>query len=176
MQRVLKMNKPNPQADHNYNESGSCGPFYDIQQPLICMIEDYLVDNAVNGKKMLSREFCERADIPVARITAIMHGHHWAAKCGRELLGKLAGILKVPVMQIYVMSGFLAAEDMVYSENLDDTLDKIYSLMRTDTRVSFRAPAKSVWESWPQSAKLSVCMLYEQVLGSVLLRYPVVSA
>jgi hypothetical protein len=54
---------------------------------------------------------------------------------------------------------------------MDETVSAIYRQMAKDKRMSYRAPTEDVWDTWPMSAKLSLCMMYESMIEKVLLRY-----
>lgn len=151
-------------------ESGG-GAFFEIQKPLIQLIEDYLLSHPVGGKKMTLKAFGEHSSLNVANLKAIVNGNRWAAKCSREIVKKLAIALEIPVLQVYLLAGFFSAEDVVYSTNIDETVEAIYRKMVKDKRVTFRCPSEVVWNTWPMSAKLSVCMFYEALTEKYLLRY-----
>jgi hypothetical protein len=147
------------------------GTFFSQQQPLIHLIEEYLLTHLVAGKKMTLKVFCERSGMTVANMTAIINGNRWVAKCGRETIDKLAATLEIPVLQIYVLSGFITASDVIFSANIAETMEAVFRKMSKDKRMSFRAPTEEVWQTWPQSAKLHFCMMYEDMIGKVLFRY-----
>ena len=152
-------------------EKAAGGPFFAIQQSLIHLIEEYLLTHLVSGKKMTLKVFCERSGMTVANMTAIVNGNRWVAKCGRETIEKLASSLEIPVLQVYVLSGFIKTSDVVFSTNIDETIAAIFRKMAKDNRMSYKAPSETEWNTWPMSAKLSMCMMYEAMIGKVLLRY-----
>lgn len=166
-----KAAKPIAQEDDFDAEPTSGGAFFSIQKPLIHLIEEYLLTHPVAGKRMTLKAFCELSGMTVANMTAIINGNRWVAKCNRETIEKLAATLEVPVLQIYILSGFITTEDVAYTVNINETVDAIYRKMVRDKRMSFRAPTEAVWDTWPMSAKLSLCMMYEQMIEKVLLRY-----
>lgn len=147
------------------------GAFFAIQKPLIHLIEEYLMTHLVAGKRMTLKAFCEQSGMTVANMTAIINGNRWVAKCSRDTIEKLASALEIPVFQVYVLSGFITTEDVVYKSNIEETISAIYRMMVKDKRMSYRAPTESVWNTWPMSAKLSMCMMYESMIDKVLLRY-----
>lgn len=152
-------------------EQGYENEFYSIQRPLIHLIEEYLLINSVEGKRMTIKRFCELAGVQDATMTAILTGNRWVAKCSRDTVEKLAITLKIPVLQVYIFSGFIQSADMLYSSDVEETVHKIYLSMVKDKRMAYRAPIESVWTGWPISAKLSLCMMYEQLTEKVLFRY-----
>jgi transcriptional regulator with XRE-family HTH domain len=149
----------------------SGGAYFEIQRPLIHLVEEYLLTHPVAGKRMTLKAFCERAGITVANMTAIINGNRWVAKCNRDTIEKLATALEVPVLQIYILSGFITTRDVVSTSSIDETLDAIYRQMARDKRMTYRVPTEAEWRKWPQSAKLSMCMMYEAFIERVLLRY-----
>ena len=155
-------------ADQDNSHGGS---FFSIQTPLISTIEDYLLAHPVNSKKMTIKTFCEKSGIGMGVMTAILNGNRWVARCSRDTVEKLAAALGTSVLQIYLLSGFLKTEDIVFSEGIDETLEAIYRKMRRDKTVNFRIPLQAEWDSWPMSAKLTVCMFYESLIEKVLLHY-----
>ena len=156
--------------DDAADESGG-GAFFEIQKPLIQLIEDYLLGHPVGGKKMTLKAFSEHSGLNVANLTAIVNGNRWAAKCSREIVKKLAVALEIPVLQVYMLAGFFSMEDVVYTTSIDETVEAIFRKMIKDKRVTFRCPSEEVWNTWPMSAKLSVCMFYEALTEKYLLRY-----
>lgn len=147
------------------------GAFFSIQKPLIHLIEEYLITHPDGKKSMTMKAFCELSGLTVANMTAIINGNRWAAKCSRETIEKLAAALEIPVLQIFILSGFITGKDVVFSANIEETVEAIYRRMVKDSRMHYRAPTEAVWEIWPMSAKLSLCMMYEEMIGKVLLRY-----
>ena len=79
--------------------------------------------------------------------------------------------MEIPVLQIYILSGFITTGDVVFNVNIEETVEAIYRKMVKDKRMSYRAPIQDVWDTWPMSAKLSMCMMYEALVDKVLLRY-----
>lgn len=152
-------------------EKVSGGAFFAIQQPLIHLVEEYLLTHLVSGKKMTLKTFCERSGMTVANMTAIVNGNRWVAKCSRETIEKLASVLEIPILQLYVLSGFITTSDVIYSTNIDETVSAIFRKMSKDKRMSYRVPSEIIWNTWPMSAKLTVCMMYEQMIEKVLFRY-----
>ena len=153
------------------DEETAVSSYLELQQPLIQQIEEYLLTHPVAGKKMSLKEFCERSGLLMPNMTAIINGTRWAAKSNRDSLEKLASILELPVLQIYILSGFIKAADVVFSTDIDVTLAAIYRTIALDKRLGYRAPSPAVWATWPTSAKLHFCMLYEQCVSKVLFRY-----
>ena len=147
------------------------GSFHQIQEPIIMLIDDYRRLHPVDGKKMTLKEFAERAGLPFANLTGIVNGHRWVARSQRDVIDKLAAILEIPVLQFYVMCGFIKAGDTVSTLSLEKTLNLIHKQMIADQAVAFRVPAKAAWDAWPMDAKLCFCMLYEAYTNKRLLQY-----
>lgn len=164
-------NLPKTHAKDGSDDVADGGAFFATQQPLIQLIEEYLWTHLVNGKKMSLRVFCERSGMTVANMTAIINGNRWVAKCSRETIDMLAAILEIPVLQVFVLSGFFSTKDVIFSANIDETVSAIFRKMAKDKRMSYRCPTEEVWNSWPMSAKLHSCMMYEQMIEKVLFRY-----
>lgn len=147
------------------------GDFYAIQSSVIQLIEDYMRENPVNGKKMTIKAFAEKSGISVANLQGIISGYRWLARCNRDIIDKLAATLKIPSVQIYIMCGFITAKDFVLTENLDKTLDEVYKKMATSQDALFRVPGKARWDEWPADARLCLAMMYEVYIGKRLLKY-----
>ena len=147
------------------------GPYFDIQRDLISLIEHFMLNAGPHGGSISVETFSAMSGITKSNIGSILRGQRWVGRCERELIEALAKVLKVPVLQIYLLSGFIKPEDTVFSLGMKDTLDAIFSKMRKDTLVSGRIPGRSQWDSWPVSAKLSLCMMYELVTQKTLMRY-----
>ena len=157
-----------PEAE---TEISSGGAFFSIQKSLIHLIEEYQMTHLVAGKRMPLKAFCEHSGISATNMTAIISGNRWVAKCSRELIENLAFALEIPVLQVFILSGFIKTEDMAYTSDIEEVVAAIYRKMSRDKQMSYRAPIEQVWDTWPMSAKLSLCMMYEQMIGKVLFRY-----
>jgi hypothetical protein len=153
------------------DKSAAGGSYFSIQKPLIFLIEEYLINHPVGGKRMTLKDFCESSGVSVANMTAIVNGNRWVAKCSRDTIEKLATALDIAVLQVFILSGFISSSDVILKVNEKETVQAIYQKMVKDKRMTFRAPTEEVWETWPMSAKLSVCMMYEALIEKVLLRY-----
>ncbi len=147
------------------------GDFFEAQRDLISLIDDYRLTHLVENKKMSLKAFAEHAGISVPIITAITNGNRFIANCTRETIEKLAAALEIPVLQIYILCGFIKNEDVVYTANIDSTLEVIYRMMSRDKVMTFKLPQKAVWDTWPKSAKIAFAMMYEDLTSKVLLRY-----
>lgn len=166
-----KSRPPVDDNDDDFDPEKGGGAFFSLQKPLIHLIEEYLLTHPIGGKRMTLKAFCEMSGMTVANMTAIVNGNRWVAKCNRDTIEKLAAALEIPVLQVYIMSGFIQTQDVVYSANIDETVEAIYRKMVRDKRMTYRAPTEEVWNTWPMSAKLSLCMMYESLIDKVLLRY-----
>ena len=158
------------------SDGSTAGDFFAIQQPLTHLVEEYLLTHLVSGRKMTLKVFCERSGMTVANMTAIMNGNRWVAKCSRETIDKLANILEIPVLQIYVLSGFITSKDVIFSGNLEETISAIFRKMAKDQRMNYKVPNEANWNKWPLDAKLALCMMYEEMTDRVLFRYAVVNS
>lgn len=147
------------------------GDFFELQRDLITLIDEYRKSHEVDDRKMTLKAFSEAAGISVPTMTSIVCGLRWVPNCDRATVKKLAAILEIPVLQVYVLSGFIENEDTVYTGTLKQTLELIYREMSRNPHMTFKLPVKAVWDKWPQSAKLTVVMLYEDLMDKVLLRY-----
>jgi hypothetical protein len=170
----LKANDVDPPHTPPEAEEGG-GDFYEIQYPVIKMIDEYMVQHPVNGKKMTVKIFSERSGISFTNLSGIVNGYRWIARCNRDLIDKLAAFLEVPVLQIFIMSGFIKAEDVVITQSLDKTLDLIHQQMLVDQAAAYRVPGVEAWSKWPQDAKLCLCMMYEAYTHKRLMRYAAVA-
>lgn len=160
------------EMDEDFGDEQNSGKaFFAIQRPLIHLIEEFLLTHPVAGKRMTLKVFCELSGMTVANMTGIINGNRWVAKCSRDTVEKLAAALEIPVLQVYILSGFIRTTDMAFTTNVEETVNAIYRTMVKDKRMTYRAPIESVWDTWPMSAKLSLCMMYEQMIEKVLFRY-----
>lgn len=163
-----KQDQPSVQGE----EGG--GEFYAIQYPVIKMIEEFMVRHPVNGKKMTLKVFAEKSQISSTNLMGIMNGYRWLARCNRDLIDNLAAILEVPVLQLFIMSGFISAQDVVITQSLEKSLDLIYEQMILDQAAAYRVPGVDAWNKWPLDAKLCLCMMYEAYTNKRLMRYAAV--
>ena len=150
------------------------GDYYSIQYPVIKMIDEYMSRHPVNNKKMTLKMFAEKSQISTVNLMGIMNGYRWLARCNRDLIDKLAAFLEVPVLQIFIMSGFITADDVVVTESLEKSLDLIHGQMMMDQAAAYRVPGIEAWAKWPLDARLCLCMMYEAYTHKRLMRYAVV--
>jgi transcriptional regulator with XRE-family HTH domain len=159
---MLIKNSENSQGRNNY---------FDLQRDLIALIDDFRAENHINNKKMSLKEFSEHSQISIEIITAITNGHRSVANSNRETIEKLASVLEIPVLQVFILSGLIKNEDVVYTGNIEETLDFVYKQMSDDVNMATKLPQKTVWDSWPQSAKISFVMMYEAITNKIVLNY-----
>jgi len=155
-------------------EEGGGGDFYAIQYPVIKMIDDYMTQHPHDGKKMTIKMFAERSGVSIVNLMGVMNGHRWLARCNRDMIDKLASFLEVPVLQIFIMCGFIRAEDVVITQSLEKSLDLIHEVMMKDQAAAYRVPGIEAWNKWPLDAKLCLCMMYEAYTHKRLMRYAAV--
>jgi hypothetical protein len=162
-----------PEVDGDeFAERPPAGQFLKRQMNLIYLIDEYREKNLIDDRKMKLSTFAEKSGISFFTIKSIMNGHRWAAKATRETIERLALILKVPVVQIYILCEFIKPEDVVFSlEGEDETLNTVYRAMVKDKRMMYRVPVQSDWDVWPRSAKISLCMMYETMRQEIFLQY-----
>lgn len=162
-------------ADHietsNDESSSETGGFYELQKPLIDLIETYLLENATKGRPMTQRAFSEQVGIHVAKVCAILGGRVRASSMDRGTLEKLAAALQISMFQVYLMSGLIKAEDVMVKSDMDETLSSLYKKMRVDKVYCLRVPSATEWNAWPTSAKLSMSMAYQDAISSRLAKY-----
>lgn len=158
--------------DAEFSDRPAAGAFLKKQKNLIYLMDEFRETHPVDGKKMTLSTFADKAGISFYTIKSIVNGHRWAAKADRGTIEKLAAILEIPVIQVFILCEFIKPQDIVFTPNTqDETLNAIYRLMLKDKQMMYRCPAQSDWEKWDVSAKLSLCMMYEMVLERVFLRY-----
>ena len=102
---MLIKNSENSQGRNNY---------FDLQRDLIALIDDFRAENHINNKKMSLKEFSEHSQISIEIITAITNGHRSVANSNRETIEKLASVLEIPVLQVFILSGLIKNEDVVH--------------------------------------------------------------
>jgi hypothetical protein len=148
-------------------------PVAQKQKRLVELIHAYL---EMHGPKpnspMPLKEFAEVSGIGISNVVAIVNSIRWVPNCNRETIEALANILGIPVLQVFIFSGYFSAKDVFYAdENIHETLDAIYRKMARDKTLKFKAPHQDDWDKWPLSAKVAVCMMYEELILQNLLRY-----
>ena len=144
---------------------------YEKQQQLILEIDEYLITHPVDGKKMTLKDFAQKSELSMSALTAIFNGRRWIGNCNRSTVKKLAAALELPVLQIYILSGFIEPADIVFAESMESRTDFVYTRMRKDKSSSFQVPSRAVWDSWPMSAKVSMCMMYESLSLRAFMNY-----
>lgn len=141
------------------------------QADLIAVIEQHLAELGEDGRAMSVKDFAARAGIHQATISGILSGNRRASTMSRETVQRLAAALRMPVLQFYALAGHIKPDDLIYSASLPDTLASLYRVMRADKAFAGRCPDSATWASWPDSARLAVAMLYEQMSQRRLLQY-----
>jgi transcriptional regulator with XRE-family HTH domain len=87
----------------------------------------------------------------------------------REVLKRAAEFLEIPVAQAYVLAGILRPEDFYYKPTLDEKIEAAYQNMRENGLWSGFAPSEAHWGRLPKDVKLTLAVLYEQVVNQDLL-------
>lgn len=161
------------EKDDDYvGDRPAAGAYLQAQQNLIFLIDEYRETHPIDNKKMTLSAFAEHAGISFYTIKSIVNGHRWVAKANRTTIEKLASILEIPVIQVFILCEFIKPQDIVYvPSSQDETLNAMYRMMIKDKQMMYRCPVKSEWDKWDVSAKISLCMMYELVLERSLLRY-----
>jgi hypothetical protein len=170
---VAKSRKSLAHLDLGDESSQGGGAFFAIQNPLIHLIDEYLLTHPVDGKRMTLKVFSEKSGISVGNLTAIVNGNRWAAKISRDAIERLATTLEIPVLQVFVLSGFLSSDDLVCRTDIEETVNAILRRMSRDKTTAQRLPGEEEWMNWPLSAKISMSMMYEALTTKTLLRYTI---
>lgn len=164
--------KGDPDLDGDFAERPAAGAFLKLQKNLIFLIDEYRETHLVDDKKMTLSTFAEKAGISFFTVKSIVNGHRWVARANRQTVERLASILEIPVIQVYILCEFIKPQDIVFTiDDQDQTLNALYRTMLKDKRMMYRLPSQADWDVWPMSAKVSLCMMYESLREKVFLRY-----
>lgn len=96
-------------------------------------------------------------------LLALARGERPMNMVSHDILVRAAQYLQIPVAQAYVWAGVLQPSDFYNARSLRYELDNLYEDLMSNTGVNMFAPSREVWESLPDSAKLTIGLLYEQV-------------
>ena len=116
--------------------------FFELQRDLITLIDDYRNTHKINNKKMTLKAFAEFADISVPILTAITNGNRWIANASRDTVVKLAKALEIPVLQVYILGGFIKNSDVIYTGQISNSLELVYRQMARDPMMEFKFPKR----------------------------------
>jgi hypothetical protein len=141
----------------------------DRQAPLLQAIADKMDERGHTGAHL-----AEALGMSASFVTAIQGGYRWVAKTNESSIKAIAKYLGVGTLQVYIWSGLFAAEDMVVSDDLPETMKNIYELMFKEPLIRHIVPSKSEFFAWPQSAQLRYVMLFEMIHNKRLLEHATV--
>lgn len=134
----------NTSQEDDSQGADASGDFFKRQQDLITLIDDYRETHKINKKKMTLKAFSERSGISVPILTAITNGNRWVANANRETVVKLAQALEIPVLQVYILSGFIKNSDVVYTGQMSNSLELVYRTMARDPSMEFKLPKRVI--------------------------------
>jgi len=138
-------------------------PHYETQKPLIDVIEAYLIANPNGGRAMTLGDFSKRTHISPPQISSLLSGRAKASSLSREKIELLAQTLGIPVLQVYILSGFIRTADAMtlVGDRGAEAIEDSYKKMCGDPSFYFCAPNKIEWKSWPDSAKKCLVLVYQ---------------
>lgn len=119
--------------------------------------------------EVINRSLPERYPADLMGITpvywnSLANGHRPISRVPKEKLRRLAEFLKVPLIQVYILSGHFQAEDFVILQQHEAELDMMVENMRRHPKWIALAPTVEEWASYPMRMKLLVASLFEQVV------------
>jgi transcriptional regulator with XRE-family HTH domain len=141
--------------------------YEEIREYQAQLIERLQVRMAAEG--LTQAAFADQLDLKPAFITAIFNGFRWAPKSDRRSLEAFARYLQVPLIQIFIWSGFFGPQDLIVSSELPTQLDTVYKFISNDPLIRHVVPTPQEWEGCPQIIKLRFILLCEIVTSKALL-------
>jgi hypothetical protein len=112
--------------------------------------------------------------IPYSYIVAIKNGMHRIAKADQSTVEKFANYLDVPLVQIYIWSGFLKPVHFISKRTMKDALNQAYDRMTNDPIMATVVPSAMDWNNsrkWSEEAKLTITRLYEMLSNQLFLKH-----
>jgi len=112
--------------------------------------------------------------IPYSYIVAIKNGMHRIAKADQSTVEKFAIYLDVPLVQIYIWSGFFKPMDFISKRTMKDGLSQAFDRMSNDPIMATIVPSAMDWNNpskWSEEAKLTITRLYELVSNQLFLKH-----
>lgn len=104
-------------------------------------------------------------DVTPGYLSQLISGKKDCASLSRRTLQLAAEYLQLPLSQVFVWAGILSPDDFLNVRSPMFELDQLYAHMLTDTDFAIFAPQPQEWRELPNSAKLTIGLLYEQVRG-----------
>ena len=104
-------------------------------------------------------------------LLSIARGERPMHSVSRDILTKAAEYLQIPLAQVYVWAGVLAAEDFYNSRSLAFELDALYEDLKNNTGLNFFVPTKEEWDNLPARPKLTIAIMYESLRGKFFLSH-----
>lgn len=104
-------------------------------------------------------------------ITSMFNGLRWVPRSDRRIIESLAEYLQVPLIQIFIWSGFFGPKDLVIKNELPERLKVAYQMMSNDPMVRHMIPPQLEWDQWESKIQLRFVMLYEITAAKALLEY-----
>lgn len=126
--------------------------------------------------EVIARGLPERYPADLMGITqvywnSLSNGHRPISRVPKEKLQRLADFLKVPLIQVYILSGHFQVEDFVVMQQHEAELDMMVEQMRRHPKWMALAPTIEEWDAMPSRAKLLIASLFESVVHKSFLEH-----
>lgn len=116
-------------------------------------------------------DLADALDVTYGYLLSIARGERAVNTVSRDILMRAADYLQLPLAQVYVWAGVLAAEDFYNSRSLAYELDALYEDLRNNIGMNFFLPTKEEWDDLPARPKLTIAIMYEQLRGKTFLSH-----
>lgn len=158
--RVVRAKPRTEEAPSSDEDAGALTPAQQLAgQRLINMIRTELINRG-----LLDRYPADLLGITTVYWNSLANGHRPIARLPKEKLQRLATFLKVPLIQVYILSGLFEPEDFVIMQHREAELDMMVANMRLHPKWLALAPSPEEWSQYSARTKLLVASLFEAVV------------
>lgn len=121
------------------------------------------------ARQISAAKAAEECGLGYKYFSALMTGGRLFAHLKHEHFSPIAKFLRTSVIQIMVWAGLIGLEDFHNNDSLPYLLQVSYIKMRNDPHWGMLLPSNDIWEAAPIEMKIPLILMYEKLVGDVLL-------
>lgn len=119
-------------------------------------------------------ELAQMLGISHAYLRSLLNTNRSTISLDHSVIRRAAEFLEIPAATAFVLAGLIQPEDFFYKPTLADSVEAAYQDMRNNGLWAGFAPSEETWKRLPKHVRLSIAVLYEQVVGKSLLQTAIV--
>ncbi len=118
--------------------------------------------------------FCEQNNINQQQLTSILNGSRGVGKKIPDFLSKISQACSVPLVEVLHKFGILRTVDFIHSGDLNEELNRLYTVAKRDSLNNRYLPTPSQWEKLEedpgrltdedtQDLRLKLILMYQDI-------------